>query len=270
MSKVCPDSKNPYSSSSVDRAIHVWANKGSDFIGAEYAEDYKFQTVKNMDTQVSILRNLLMLDRENTNWYLAAAQNIISNFSGIERYLSGNIFSKKAHQLGLKNTPVLDGLDVVNDGNKYSSFTAQYNTYFPIPSTYTMTWSSDDFVEIDNGLGLSTHVPVKITSTYGEPKQFLGYTLLRGDWGDALPFKGTFRHNGLWNLGAKATIEYTPVSIEYKTWVLEIEASSDIQDLITRTGVFENYSLAKEPLEKLALLYAALYIDYNQKLIINE
>lgn len=270
MNEVCPEVKNPYSSSSVDRAVHIWANKGTNFKGNVYAEDYKFKEAKNIDTQVSILRALLMLDRENTTWYLTVAQNIISSFPGIERYLSGNIFSKKPNQLELKQSPVLDGLSVVNDGNKYSSFKAQYDTYFPIPQTYTITWSSDDFVGIDNGLGLFSHVPVKITSTYGDPKQFLGYTLLRGNWGDTLPYKGTFKHSGLWSLGSKATIEYTPISIDYKTWVDEIEAASDIGDLITRTGIFENYSLAKEPLEKLALLYASLYIDYSQKLIADE
>lgn len=267
MAEVCPDKENPYDSSAVDRAIHIWSNRGSKFVGDVYAEDFKFERHKNIDTQLQLLRSLLMLDREETTWYLGVAQNIISCFPGIERYLKGNIFSKSSHELVLKKTPILNGVSIVNDGNRYSAFTTNYNTFFPIPKTYTIDWSSEDFVSINNGEGKVSYVAVKVTSTYGEPKQFLGYSLIRGDWGDAMPFKGTLRYDGLWSLGSQATVDYFPPTIDYKVWVSEIEKSVDVSNLITRTGLYENYSLAKEPLEKLALLYASIYIDYDQQLV---
>ena len=267
MSQVCPDTGNEYDSSSVDRAIHIWADRGVGFVDSIYAEDYNFRKLEDTDAQANLLRRYLMLDREDTNWYLSVAQSIINCFPGIERYLTGNVFSKNIHELPLKKSSVLNSMSVVNDGNKYSGFTSDYKSYFPIPKTYTIEWSSDDFVVIDNGVGSKTHVAVKITSSYGDPKEFLGYSLIRGSWGDALPYKGTLRYNGLWSVGSQATIDYMPVSINYETWLKEIEASISLDDLITRTGLFENYSLAKEPLEKLALLYAAIYIDYDNKIV---
>ena len=267
MSQPCPDTSNEYDNSSVDRAIHIWAGKGTNFVNGIYAENYKFVTIDENDHQIKLLRRYLMLDREDTNWYLSVAQNIISCFPGIERYLTNNIFSKSVHELELKNSPILNSMSIVNDGNKYSGFTSDYKTYFPIPKTYTIDWSSDNFVIIDNGVGLKTHVAVKITSSFGDPKQFLGYSLIRGNWGDALPYVGTLRYNGLWSLGSQATIDYMPVSINYKVWLSEIEASISLDNILTRTGLFENYSLAKEPLEKLALLYAALYVDYDKKIV---
>lgn len=264
--EVCPDTTSNYADSSVDRALHIWANKGYDFNTNLISEDTTFKPLKE-EFQIKQLRKYLMLDRDNTTFYLSVAQNIISAFPGISRYIKNNIFSKEIHEHANKPSPSFGDSEIVNDGNKYSKFVDVYRGEFPIPETYSIQWSSIDLLTVKSNQGRTSNVGAVITSSFGEPPRFLGYSLIRADWGDALPFTGVIKYKGFWNVGAEINVTYFPPSIDYKKWIEEIESVIDIQTLLESTGLYENYSLAKEPLEKLALLYALIVINYDTEIV---
>ena len=263
MNEACTvDSVNPYSNTSIDRAIHIWANKGSNFNTNIFSDNLKFEKSHETSAVWRRLRSFLMLDRENTDWYLCVAQTIISAFDSYGHRIKDNVFSKQVHELPQQNGPELEDVSLVNDGNEYSYF-KEYDLSFPIPEEYTLTWSSKDQIAVNDNKGRNSHVALNLMQTYGEPPKAIGYSLLRGDWADSLPFKGTLRYEGLWDLGSKVNIKYFPPTINYKSWLSSIETSVHIDDILRPVGLFEDYQLAKEPLEKLAALYTALILHYD-------
>lgn len=265
MNEVCPvDRENPYDNRSIDRAIHIWADRGINFDNKTFAEDYDFQKLESTNINIVNLRRYLMLD--SNEWYLGLAQIIISAFPGILGRVKNNIFSKQLHQLPKKNIIKPQEIDIVNDGNEYSFF-KEYDDSMPIPTEYKVQWSSEDMVNIETDTGISVYAPVTITSSYGEPPEYLGHSIIRSrDWGSKFPFKGSFKYNGFWNLGTQFTIKYFPPSINHENWIKDIEDGVDLSYILTKTGLFENYSLAKEPLEKLAILYSSLILNYDSEI----
>ena len=264
MNEVCPIKEdNAHDNSAVDRAIHVWADRGTNFRDKVFAEDYNFRSLNSSSTDIRKLRNYLMLDGDE--WYLCLAQIILSSFIGIERKVKNNIFSKKINELPDKPNFKPQEIDIINDGNHYSHF-EPYSGQFPIPGRYTIEWSSEDMVKISTDTGISLHAPVSITSDYGHPPEFLGYSVLRSEWGNSFPFKGSLKYSGLWNLGTRAELDYFPPAIDYKNWITEVEEGVTIDNILNATGLFENYSLAKEPLEKLAILYSSLILNYDSEI----
>lgn len=259
------ESLNPYDSKSIDRAIHIWANRGSDFSSNTFASNLVFKPLEDDKASWRLLREYLMLDRTNTDWYLCLAQTIVLAFDGLAGRINNNIFSKEIHELPQQNGPELSDITIVNDGNAYSYFT-EYAQDLPIPEKYNITWGSKDQIIVNNSLGKEMSISVNLTQTYGQPPQALGYSLLRGDWSNVLPFTGAFRYEGLWDQASSAEITYIPPTIDYNNWISKIESNINVEDVIRPTGLIEEYTLCKEPLEKLAVIYISLILYYDDKI----
>jgi len=263
MNEVCPVKENDYDNSVVDRAIHVWLDRGVDFRDNLFSENYKFIALKSENADIIKLRTYLMLDSDE--WYVCLAQNILTSFTGVLRKVKNNVFSKNLHELPNKPNFKPRELSIVNDGNHYSYFKS-YAGQFPIPTKFKIEGASVDMIKVMTDTGLSYNVAVKVTSTYGSPPEFLGYSIIRADWGEGFPFKGAFKYEGLWNVGMQVELDYFPPSIDYKNWISEVEGGVTIDNILNNTNLFENYSLAKEPLEKLAILYSSLILNYDSEI----
>jgi len=245
-----------------DRAIHIWANRGSDFISNRYANNLNFTRYENPDGIWSDVRRFLMLDKEDTDCYLRTAQIILSNYTGLASKILDNKFTQKVENLPHTGQPVIDNGSLVNNGNRYSFF-KKYKGKFPIPRNYTITWSSKNAVKVDSGSGNIEDVPVKLIQTFGDPPQALGYTNIIGEWGDVLPFDGVLRYIGLWDLGSIMSIDYIPQEIDYSVWIASIESNLHFSRFLENLNLHQHYTLAKEPAEKLAVLYLSLILHYD-------
>ena len=135
MNEVCPVKENDYDNSVVDRAIHVWLDRGVDFRDNLFSENYKFIALKSENADIIKLRAYLMLDSDE--WYVCLAQNILTSFTGVLRKVKNNVFSKNLHELPNKPNFKPRELSIVNDGNHYSYFKS-YAGQFPIPTKFLL------------------------------------------------------------------------------------------------------------------------------------
>ena len=261
MSDICPAVEVKKAPSS-DRAIHIWANRGSNFVSNRFAQNLEFQQFKEENPTWTGVRKILMLDREDTDVYLFKALSLLTSYSGLTNQVKDNQFTQSASNLPVAEDPTIQDGSIVNHGNRYSKF-LRYDKAFPIPKTYTIEYSTESSIRVITDTGLISDVAVKINQSYGDPPKPLGYTNLIATWGDALPFKGTLRYPGLWNLGSKMIINYVPQSIDYKIWVSSIDEQLHITPLLERVNQHEAYNLAKDPTEKLAVLYLSLILYYD-------
>ena len=257
MTTVCETTiDSPLSS---DRAIHVWANRGSGFESNRYAQDLNFSIFENPGRLWTDIRKYLMLDREDTDRFLAIGQIILSNYTGLEAKIKDNKFTQRVENLPLPGIPTIKEGSIVNNGNRYSFF-KKYKYKFPIPKEYKISWSSEGSVRIDSGLGNIADVPAKIVQMFGDPPKPLGFSNIIGDWGDELPFEGILRYGGFWDLGSTMTVEYIPQDIDYGAWINSIESNLHFSGFLEGLNLHEQYTLAKEPTEKLAVLYLSLVL----------
>lgn len=244
-----------------DRAIHIWANRGSDFVSGRFAQNLEFQKLQD-SKDWNELRKILMLDRQDTDNYIFRAMTLVDKYKGILNQIDDNNFTQRVVNLPVPKAPtILDGV-LVNHENRYSKF-LHYELSFPIPSTYIISYDTESSLEITTDMGSRHTVNTTIIQSYGDPPKPLGYTNLVGEWGDLIPFKGVIQYPGLWNLGSRITINYEPQSINYNKWVESIDSQISVIPFLEGVNQLEAYTLAKDSTEKLALLYLSLILHYD-------
>ena len=241
-----------------NKLVHTLTNKASNFESEAFPDNNFFNPSHGQSEEWLKIQKYLMLDSEKTDYYLIFALSILEAYPDIKDLINSKRETYNVFELPRLKSAI-EGAVLANNGIYYSKF-LKYKYKFPISETYTLTYNSENLIDIFDG-EKSYLKNCKIIKTYEDtlplPTSFINF-----DWSDELPLKGVMEYTGQWSEGSRITIKFVPHSIDTQIMVKALENDNNISSFIEESVLYESYLLARSNHEKLALLYAALSLQH--------
>lgn len=256
MNDLCDSKESKWDPSSVDRIIYILTNRSHTFPSGIFPDNFQFQPWEEAPDVWLSIQKMLMLDRDNTDYYLKIALIILDTHKEILNKITNYTPSYDVKNFHIEESE-FKNVEIINYGNRNSEFD-KHSRDFPIPESFICEAVEGDSIKVTSNSEVVNTLQVDVLKTYGDPPKPLGHSILMSDWSLAFPFKGALKYQGTWLPGSVFSLTYIPKSIDYKAWVSAIEVLGIHVTFLSEVGLHQAYALSKQPTEKLAILYAAL------------
>lgn len=230
----------------INELAHALTNFG-EFPGNTIVADSKFQPVEQ-ETSWYALREAFFLDTTADDVHIHIALSLMfAHPNVIDAYDNSQL------EFGLHRpaeTVKMSEGEFVTIGNRIGGISKC--GVFPIPKKYTIKYKTDESIEISMDTGASF---ITKSRSFSYPK---GGSVLAVDWPDRVPFYGPIRSFDGWTQSSAITVDYRPVSMDYKKWIEYVEMKSDVSEILIPSGFSEEYVSSQSDCEKLSIMLLAL------------